>query len=138
MTRQPAALVVFSGVTHLWWLRALKPGFRHCFLALPVAVSDGAWWITIDPMAHRTEIALQPVGPAFDLAGWYRERGLTVVAAPIVEPPPRPAPWRPLTCVETVKRILGLRAPGVWTPWQLYRHLLRKGGNGTSENALDK
>ena len=25
------AWVVFSGAAELWWLRLLKPGFRHCF-----------------------------------------------------------------------------------------------------------
>lgn len=29
----PDALVVFSDNTDLWWLRWLKPGFRHCFIA---------------------------------------------------------------------------------------------------------
>jgi hypothetical protein len=29
----------------------------------------------------------------------------------------------PLTCVTVVKRVLGIHAPWVWSPWQLYRHL---------------
>jgi hypothetical protein len=29
----------------------------------------------------------------------------------------------PLTCVTVVKRLLGIDAPWVWTPWQLYQHL---------------
>lgn len=113
------ALVVFTGATELWWLRLLRPGFQHCFVAL----HDGARWITCDPLSHRLEIAVQPVPADFDLAAHYRERGLTVVE---VTPPPVPlrsAPLGPFTCVETVKRVLGLRARRVLTPWQLCRYL---------------
>ena len=39
---------------------------------------------------------------------------------------PRRALWpAALTCVGVVKRILGVRAPWVLTPWQLFRHLSR-------------
>jgi hypothetical protein len=41
-------------------------------------------------------------------------------------PPPGPrrrcAP-APLTCVTVVKRLLGIHAPWVWSPWQLYAYL---------------
>ena len=36
----------------------------------------------------------------------------------------RPAPLMVFTCVEAVKRVLGLHRRLVFTPWQLYRHLL--------------
>ena len=45
------ALVVFSGGTGVAWLRWLRPGFRHCF----VAVDDGIEWLTVDPLLHRLE-----------------------------------------------------------------------------------
>jgi hypothetical protein len=50
---------------------------------------------------------------------------MRVVETRIRPAPRRPAPLRPYTCVEAVKRILGLHAPWVITPWQLYG-LLRK------------
>jgi len=34
------------------------------------------------------------------------------------------APWMPHTCVEAVKRVIGLHARFIITPWQLYRHLM--------------
>lgn len=36
-------------------------------------------------------------------------------------------PLRLYSCVESVKHILGIRAGFVLTPWQLYRHLNKKG-----------
>jgi hypothetical protein len=113
------ALVVFSGQTELWWLRLLKPGFRHCF----VAVADPAGWVVVDPLSHRTEISVLPVGPEFDLAGWYLQAGLSVVETTTLDTPLRPAPWRPYSCVESVKRVLGIQAGGILTPWQLKKFL---------------
>ena len=64
------ALAVFSGKADLRWLRLLRPGFRHCFVAL----EEAGRWVTVDPLAGYTDVALQPVPAAFDLAGFYRER----------------------------------------------------------------
>ncbi len=117
----PFALVVFSGNTDIRWLRILRPGFRHVFVAL----CDGTHWITVDPLSHRTEVAVQPVGADFDLADHYRRNGLRVVE---VTPPavrPRPAPVAICTCVEATKRVLGIHHPFLFTPWQLHRYLER-------------
>ncbi len=113
------AVVVFSGEAALCVLRLLRPGFRHCF----VAVNDGCRWITVDSLAHRTEVAVLPVPPDYDLAAFYRRHVFAAFggAPPLV--PRRLAPLSPFTCVETVKRVLGIHARTVLTPWQLYRYI---------------
>jgi hypothetical protein len=113
------ALVVFVGRADLWWLRLLKPGFRHCFVVLG---SPGGW-IALDPRSNVTEVSVLPVDCSCDLAAWYRGQGHAVAEARPLAPPRRPAPWRPYTCVEAVKRVLGVRAAHVLTPWQMYRFL---------------
>jgi len=113
--------VVFCDGTDLAWLRLLKPGFRHVFVAL----ADAGRWLTLDPLSPHTELAIQPVDAAFDLAGWFRDRGLTVVETTLDRSRSRPAPVALFTCVEAVKRVLGLHAPFILTPYQLYRHLAR-------------
>ncbi|MEI6558953.1 MAG: hypothetical protein WCO00_11150 [Rhodospirillaceae bacterium] len=115
----PRAWVVFCDGTELAWLRLLRPGFRHCFVML----HDGERWIAIDPLAALLEVTVPPVAADFDLPGWFAGRGHAVVAAPIRRALGRPAPWAPFTCVETCKRVLGLRDRLVLTPWQLYRRL---------------
>lgn len=134
----PDALVVFSDRTTLRRLKCLARGFRHCF----VVVRDGAGrpgtaqaadghWLLLDPLADRFVVsALAPRKnrplPADQLALGLRRLGYRVAAARIMTPAPakaRPAPVRPLTCVEAVKRILGLRLPWTFTPRQLHRHL---------------
>jgi hypothetical protein len=117
------ALVVFGGHADLWWLRLLKPGFRHCFVAL----AGAGGWVVVDPLSHRTCVAHIPISAELDLAGWYAAHGLTVVAAKVFSSSRRVSPIRPYSCVESVKRILGIQAGWVLTPWQLYRYLNKIG-----------
>lgn len=119
MTPKCRALVVFSGRADLWWLRLLKSGFRHCFVAL----EGEAGWLVVEPLSHCTECAMLPPMAAEDLAQWYRMHGLTVVMTWRTTPARRAAPVRPYSCVESVKRLLGIQAGNVLTPWQLFRHI---------------
>lgn len=112
-------LVVFTDATDLWWLRLLRPGFRHCFVALACA----GGWVVVDPMSHCTAVAHFPLSQEFDLAGWYRQHGLKVIAVKKISPDKGVALLLPHSCVECVKRILGIRAAMVLTPWQLFRYL---------------
>ena len=114
------AWVVFSGETDLPWLRFLRPGFRHCFVLL----NDGRHWLSCDPLANKTEITVHHVPADFDLPEWLSQRGQRVVRASVRAAPRRCAPPMPFTCVEAVKRILGLHDRWIMTPWQLYRHLV--------------
>lgn len=113
------ALVVFSGETDLWWLRGLRPGFRHCF----VAVEGGREWTVVDALSHQTFVFNIPKYQEFCLKSWYQNNGLMVVECAIRTSKRRIAPPLAYSCVESVKRILGIHSLLVMTPWQLYRHL---------------
>lgn len=117
------AWVAFCGRADFPWLRVLKPGFRHCYVIL----HDGRQWFSLDPMLHRMEVKIYAHVPGdFDLPGWLRGRGQVVVEAPLDTAPHRPAPLALLTCVEAVKRVLGLHRAFIFTPWQLYHYLAKK------------
>lgn len=116
------ALVAFTGRATLAWLRMLKPGFRHCFVLLRTK----GQWLYLDPMVHYTFASVVGAYPLLDLMRVFRRQGCRLCLVRPRMPPPRPLAWRPYTCVEEVKRVLGLRAPWVLTPWQLYRRLDRR------------
>jgi hypothetical protein len=122
--RRPIATVGFSDGAAFAWQRALlAPGFRHCFVAL----NDGAAWLLHDPLVPRTELVLLPVEPNFDLAAHWRAHGLRAVTVRLA-PASRRFWWpAPFTCVEAVKRVIGLRAPFVLTPRQLHDALEKIG-----------
>ncbi len=112
-------LVVFTDQTDLWWLQFLRRGFRHCFIVM--RYSD--IWISVDALAHKTEVVRIDLPDEFSLRKWLESQGDKVILC-------RPAQtelkllWPAVfSCVESVKRILGLRKPFIFTPWQLYRFL---------------
>lgn len=113
------AWVVFSGKTDLPWLRWLKPGFRHCFILL----NDGKNWLSIDPMSNHMEVIVHNVPQDFDLPIWMKSRGNIVIKTPVNRGNKKSAPWMMMSCVEVVKRVIGLHSRKIFTPWQLYRHL---------------
>lgn len=115
------ALVAFADETRLKRLRPLRPGFRHCFVLLER--SGGA--VLVDPLSDRLAVEAFPGLTMTDAAERWREAGFTVVEARVRDPG-RPAPIAPMTCVEVVKRALGLQGRAVVTPWQLHEALRRQ------------
>jgi hypothetical protein len=89
-----------------------------------VALRDEGMWLACDALKDRLELSVLPISPEFNLAGFYAKRGHTVLLG-TTRPnlPRRPLAVAPLTCVTIAKRLLGVRAPLVVTPWQLCRHL---------------
>jgi hypothetical protein len=114
------AWVVFCRNSDIWWLRFFKRGFKHCFLIL----NDGCNWITYDPMSAFTEISVQKTPISFNLPEWFSKRGDKVVPS-IVEKRHKVAPVSLFTCVEGVKRVLGIHDFWILTPHQLYKHLTK-------------
>lgn len=118
------ALVVFSGQTDLAWLRIFRPGFRHCFVVIEWPVEDArSDWVLYNPLSNATQINIwQDVG-CDALCSCLTEQGYKVVKTHVRPLRHRVLPWRPYTCVEAVKRALGLHKNGIFTPWQLYKFL---------------
>ncbi len=68
--------------------------------------------------------AFADVPQDFDFPAWMRAHGYRVVRAPRLSPPRRMAAPTPFTCVEAMKRLIGLQDWRILTPWQLYRRLV--------------
>ncbi len=114
------ALVVFHDHGAHCLDRFLKPGFRHCF----VAIDDGHCWISIDGQVGVP--VLQAVAPTdYDLAAFYRVQGHAVAETTRGTASTR-LPFINANCVGATKIVLGIRAPSVLTPWQLYKYLTRR------------
>ena len=107
------------------WGRVLAPGFRHCF----AAVAAGPCWITADARGGALHVSAV-AGATYDLAGFYRRHGFTVVVLMDMVASGRRPPLLAATCVGATKWLLGIHAPFVFTPRQLHRHLVRSGGCG--------
>ncbi len=117
------AVVAFADAERPRWLRLLAKGFRHCF----ALVCTSGRWVVIDPMSHWTDVAVLAEtadgATADEMVRTLEKRGLAAIACAIAEPARRGHPPALFTCVEAVKRILGVRKPLVLTPRQLFRLL---------------
>ena len=106
--------------------------FATCFCA----VETGAGWVVCD--ALKGPIVLDAVAgvSTAELTCAYRELGGTVLVGSCRSYTPR---WTlaPLTCVEVVKRVVGLDAPLVVTPFQLWRRLQRADLGFSGATAID-
>lgn len=118
------AVVAFADAERPRWLRFLAKGFRHCFALVCIS----GRWVVINPMSHWTDVAVLTESAdgatADEMVRTLEDRGLAAVACAIAEPSRRAGPPAPFTCVEVVKRILGIREPLVLTPRQLFRFLV--------------
>jgi len=121
---EPApAWVAFVDAATPAWLRLLRPGMRHCLIFL---AGDG-FYLCIDPLLNLTRVEVLSK-PQLD----WQFRLLLAGGAVIVPVDRLPAcPPRRLglplhSCVEVVKRLLGIDDRRVVTPYNLLRHLMEQ------------
>ena len=103
-------------------VEVFEPDFRHCFVC--VRWRDG--WILIDPLSHVLEVGLIDGMAVDELQAFYENAGYVGVRTRLGEMASGPFPWRPYTCVEVVKRVVGLSAWWLVTPYQLYNFLKKE------------
>ena len=96
---------------------ALRPGFGHCWA---VQEYRGIWQVLNPSRAYWQVLAFDKLEASLDdIVGTaltvYVEREVCIEHVRV--------PWLfgPVTCVEAVKAAIGLRAPWIITPYQLWR-----------------
>ncbi len=123
----PIPVVVFFGKARgiPWWARLfrIRKDFIHCGIIVRTRIS----WISVNPMAHITQVdwADRFETDAFTICErLVYERMWSAAVAMFIRTPAEdfrlPLPY---TCVEAVKRILGIKFGFVFTPYQLFRYL---------------
>ncbi|WP_191061535.1 hypothetical protein [Geminicoccus harenae] len=117
------AIVVFEDRSDCRWLAWLKPGFRHCYCL--IRAERG--WILLDPLLQDLRLAWLDLPEEIDPVEYYIHTGRIVLSGWTREFPRSSLRARPITCVEVVKRALGLGGRSAWTPYQLHSLLLREG-----------
>lgn len=119
------AVVAFEDRSGPLLLRLLARGFRHCFCVL----GDGDRWTLLDPLKTRLHLLSFTACSEAELVRHLAQDGRRLLLGrPDLAVSLRAASWRPLTCVEIVKRVLDLDAPGVLTPRQLHTALIHRFG----------
>ena len=113
--------VVFVDHTECNWLKLLRSGFRHCFVGIR---EDKIWLICDSLKRHMDLFSIDTLGE-IDLPTFYADQGHAVITGKRLLNTSRKHPSiELLTCVAVTKRLLGIQASGIWTPWQLFQLLL--------------
>nr|DAS10157.1 MAG TPA: hypothetical protein [Caudoviricetes sp.] len=113
--------VVFTDNTSLWWLKIFKPGFRHCYVILEFG---NEFWLELNPFSNRLVVRIYPHYADSDYISYLKENyPVTILEVEIDNVPLKCAPLSAFTCVEFVKRMLGIHDVLVLSPYQLYKKI---------------
>jgi hypothetical protein len=127
--------VVFPGRSGLtrptWWQRPLHPGYRHVY-AVRAEGADATMAFSHCGSVLDAGVIHEPIG-AF-LRSRMESQAAFALALPAPSAPRRAVLRGPMSCVEVVKGLLGIRAPWIVTPRQLARHLRRAGARPVLSN----
>lgn len=97
----------------------MKPGFRHV-VAIRSDCAD-RFWLIIDPTMSHTHIEMIPKVIHPDISEFIEGHVIEVEA--IIDKECTNFTLCLNTCVDTVKRLLGIRSFFVFTPYQLYKRV---------------
>ncbi|NNJ74546.1 MAG: hypothetical protein HKP56_05245 [Anderseniella sp.] len=129
-------LIVFCRGAPHWWDKFQRDGFHHIF----AATWTGHGWIVVNPTMASTETKFIPAGHSDFIGHLVHDaentaiiRCKSTIKRRSFRCPHVLTAW---TCVEHMKALIGIRASLVFTPFQLYRHLLG-GNNGQSFRAKE-
>ncbi len=113
--------VIFVDEVSLWWLRLLKKGFRHCYLVF--SLDSGMTWLEINPMSNRVFFRSHQYCESYDYLSDLESKEVIVMDVEIIDVGLKTAPIGFFSCVEFVKRSLGIHSLFTITPHQLYKKL---------------
>lgn len=123
-----------------FWRWYCRPGWRHCWIISVVyfpepGLAADRYCLKVEPLQWGIDTAVWFADPDVVVQAFYRA-GVTAVVEYDADFPPAAVyiPRGIFTCVSTVKAVLGLRNWRVWTPWHLYRHLIRHGARLVKED----
>jgi len=116
-----AQWIVFSDDTDIRVLKLLKRGFRHCYMIM----QQDDRWVIVDPRCDKTDIKILPHPPHFNFPRYFSEQGKTVIRVPNLNTPQKIMSPFPVSCVDAIKRVIGLHKYWVITPHQLYKTIIK-------------
>lgn len=112
------AIVIF-GSSELPYLKVLKTGYQHCM----IVVQSGPAWQLIDPLSNAFYVTELGILHPNEIISSFVDQGFDAVSAQRRAPVVAEMPFSPFTCVEVVKRVLGIHNRWIITPWQLRQAL---------------
>ena len=107
----------------MWWAKLTKKGFGHVFMVESICADY--FWLIIDPVQSHTDRFTLPKSLEPTIEGFVGEGCTIIEVEPEIDINATCFTLSLNTCVDTVKRVLGIRSALTITPYQLYKKLNR-------------
>lgn len=115
--------VVFTSSKHTsWMVRWQRPSFQHVYV---VKKSEGGYfWIKVDPRSAATDVTTHLVSEYPHIRCLIKPDDVVLKVKCVIKEQER---WTlcVINCVEVVKSLLGIRSFWTFTPWQLYKYIIK-------------
>ena len=112
--------IIFENDTDIGFLKFLKKGFRHCFVVCKFKEE----WVILDPLASSFSVNIIKISEVTDIIKIYKNMGHKILRVSPIEKPSKMAPIGLFTCVEFIKRFIGIRNYRLITPYSLYTYMI--------------
>lgn len=119
-------LVFEPSVKKRWFHRFLHPHFQHCYCMKKSEA--GLFWIISNAGWSHHDIDYRSVETFPEPRDYAGDHAVIVPYRAVIDPLSNSCQPAILTCVDIVKRHLGLVDWRIWTPYQLYKHARKRNG----------
>lgn len=106
-----------------WVMRLLNPDFRHVY-AMKKS-EGGQFWMVVNPLRSHTHVTLELVDNYPHPRLYSGEDAVIVPIRTKIDKMNNRHTLCVFNCVEVVKSLLGIKSFWTWTPYQLYKKLMR-------------
>lgn len=105
-----------------WWRKLLKSEYEH--VAIVILTEHN--YIVLNPRGAGVDVVIQgrDVADPIEKRLYGLYNAVQKVSIPVLTGEQMPVGF--FTCVEFVKRVLGIRSMRIQTPWQLYKHIQKE------------
>jgi len=112
-----------------WYFSKLDTQLSHCFTVEHQVIGEYDCFMALEHLTNFIDTRTYLI-PIDDIIERYRmDKDYRIIKISLdVDPLKRMNPFMHLNCASLVKKSLGINRPTVFTPKQLYKHLLSIGG----------
>lgn len=116
-------IVFEDSIKKRWYTRYLQKGFSHCYLMQKSEA--GLFWIIVNPVWSHVLIDYRLVKTFPSPRDYTGEYATIIEYSPFIDPYNHACILGINSCVDVIKRIIGLKLFRIFTPYQLFNYLRR-------------
>lgn len=114
-------IVFEEALKRKWYFKWFKPGFTHCYIMKKS--EGGCFWLVVNPVWSHVIVDYRSVETFPTVRDYAGSHALVLEYKAFIDPYSKVWALGVNSCVDVVKRFLGIRRFTLFTPYQLYKYL---------------